>query len=110
MPSGASAMRSPASAKTMTATHTALRSWRRSRSWRHGSTSSRCERRTRLSVEDPITQTANTAQALLFDREGKPKGIDHYLAALTLRTLNDQPRGLDKQTSQTFLVSDGVGT
>ena len=42
---------------------------------------------TRLSVEDSITQTANTAQALLFDREGKPKGIDHYLAALTLRTL-----------------------
>ena len=40
-----------------------------------------------LSVEDSITQTANTAQALLFDREGKLKGIDHYLAALTLRTL-----------------------
>ena len=42
---------------------------------------------TRLSIEDSITQTANTAQALLFDREGMPKGIDHYLAALTLRTL-----------------------
>ena len=52
---------------------------------------------TRLSVEDSITQTTNTAQALLFDREGKPKGIDHYLAALTLHTLSDQPSGSDKQ-------------
>lgn len=37
-----------------------------------------------MSVEDAITQTANTARVLLFDREGKPIGIDHYYAALTL--------------------------
>jgi hypothetical protein len=42
---------------------------------------------TRLSVEDSITQTANTAQVLLFDREGKPKSVDHYLASLTLHTV-----------------------
>jgi hypothetical protein len=40
-----------------------------------------------MSVEDAITQTANRARGLLFDREGKPKGIDHYLASLTLHTL-----------------------
>ena len=40
-----------------------------------------------MSVEDAITQTANNARVLLFDREGKPMGIDHYHAALTLQTL-----------------------
>ena len=40
-----------------------------------------------MSVEDAITQTANNARVLLFDREGKPMGIDHYHAALTLHTL-----------------------
>jgi len=40
-----------------------------------------------MSVEDAITQTANVARALLFDRDGKSKGIDHYLASLTLHTL-----------------------
>ena len=40
-----------------------------------------------MSVEDAITQTANVARVLLFDREGKPKGIDHYHAALVLHTL-----------------------
>ena len=42
---------------------------------------------TRLSVGDSITQTANRARALLLDPEGKPKGIDHYLASLTLHLL-----------------------
>src|SRR5262245_20626362 len=40
-----------------------------------------------MAVDDAITQTANRARALLFDREGKPKGIEHYLATLTLHTL-----------------------
>ena len=40
-----------------------------------------------MSVEDAITQTAKLARVLLFDREGKPKGIDHYHAALALHTL-----------------------
>jgi len=40
-----------------------------------------------MSDEDAITQTANAARVLLFDREGKPTGIDHYLASLTLHTL-----------------------
>lgn len=40
-----------------------------------------------MSVEDAITQTVNVARVLLFDRGGKPKGIDHYLASLTLNTL-----------------------
>ena len=40
-----------------------------------------------MSVEDAITQTENWARVLLFDREGKPMGIDHYHAALTLQTL-----------------------
>ena len=40
-----------------------------------------------MSVEDAIAQTANRARALLFDREGKPKGVDHYLAVLTLYSL-----------------------
>jgi len=37
-----------------------------------------------MSVEDAITQTANKALMLLFDQEGKPTGIDHFYAALTL--------------------------
>ena len=40
-----------------------------------------------MSVEDAITQTANCARGVLFDREGKPMSIDHYHAALTLQTL-----------------------
>ena len=40
-----------------------------------------------MSVEDAITQTANTARVLLFDREGKPTGIDFFLEMLTLQTL-----------------------
>src|SRR5262245_26241759 len=40
-----------------------------------------------MSVEDAITQTANRARELLFDPAGKPKGIDHYHAELTLHTL-----------------------
>src|SRR5262245_2376864 len=40
-----------------------------------------------MSDEDSITQTANAARVLFFDREGKPRGIDHYLASLTLHTL-----------------------
>ena len=40
-----------------------------------------------MSDQDAITQTTNAALVLLFDRERKPKGIDHYLAFLTLHTL-----------------------
>lgn len=40
-----------------------------------------------MSVEDAIAQTEARARALLFDREGKPRGIDHFLAALTLHWL-----------------------
>ena len=40
-----------------------------------------------MSVEDAITQTANNARMLLFDREGKPTGIDFFLEMLTQQTL-----------------------
>ena len=38
-------------------------------------------------VEDAIAQTAATAKDLLFDKDGKPKGHDHFLAVLTLSTI-----------------------
>jgi hypothetical protein len=60
---------------------------------------------TRLSVGDSITQTANRARALLLDPEGKPKGIDHYLASLTLHLLIRPAKwfgGTDKPDVQVF--------
>ena len=38
-------------------------------------------------VEDAIAQTAAMATDLLFDKRGKPKGHDHFLALLTLSTI-----------------------
>jgi hypothetical protein len=38
-------------------------------------------------VEDAIAKTAATAKDLLFDKDGKPKGHDHFLALLTLSTI-----------------------
>ena len=58
-----------------------------------------------MSAEDAITQTANVAWALLFDRDGKPKGIDHYRAALTLHTIIRPAKwfgGTDKPSVQVF--------
>jgi hypothetical protein len=61
-----------------------------------------------ISVEDAITQTASKARVLLFDREGKPKGIDHYLAALTLHTLI-RPAERFGQTDEPGIFPDGRG-
>src|SRR6476469_7168148 len=38
-------------------------------------------------VEDAIAQTAATGKDLLFDKDDKPKGHDHFLALLTLSTI-----------------------
>jgi hypothetical protein len=38
-------------------------------------------------VEEAIAQTAATAKDLLFDKDGEPKGHDHFLALLTLSTI-----------------------
>jgi hypothetical protein len=40
-----------------------------------------------MMVEDAIAQTAAMAKDLLFDKGGKPKGHDHFLALLTLSTI-----------------------
>ena len=40
-----------------------------------------------MMVEDAIGQTAAMAKDLLFDKGGKPKGHDHFLALLTLSTI-----------------------
>jgi hypothetical protein len=62
-----------------------------------------------MSAEEAITQTANEARALLFDRDGKPKGIDHYRAALTLHTvIRPAIGGTDKPSDQVFEWRGGL--
>jgi hypothetical protein len=62
-----------------------------------------------MSAEDAITQTANVARALLFDRGGKPKGSDHYLAASTLHTvIRPAIGGTDKPSDQVFEWRGGL--
>jgi hypothetical protein len=40
-----------------------------------------------MSLDEAISVTAKNAKSLLFDRAGKPKGHDHFLAVLTLNSI-----------------------
>lgn len=47
-----------------------------------------------MNVENAIEQTVSLAKAFLFDKNGHPKGFNHYLANLTLTTVIRSPSEL----------------
>jgi hypothetical protein len=47
-----------------------------------------------MNVENAIEQTVSLAKTFLFDKDGHPKGFNHYLAHLTLTTVIRSPSEL----------------